>query len=254
MRHFADARDFTKQRSNGLEGEAHSRLEAIEDLRFGFEQSPAAQSSTILFVDNRLRRLGRRVNADEASWVGHQRDEAIGIDSKRALDNDEIERPESGSPAIERPDDHGDARAIVKFTLGRFRCSGVGFQEDNLRAHGGKESRPVAGAARNIEHAIAWNDRRRLEHSRQDDRRQQAAELGATRRQFAIQISERLLFGRNEMLPRHVQERRQHNLIDHPSGAELAVDHVQAPVKHRFGGNVRPLGSDPRCGTDHRPG
>src|ERR1700678_3945858 len=59
MRHFAHASDFTKQRSNGLEGEAHSRLEAIEDLRFGFEQSPAAQSSTILFVDNRLRRLGR---------------------------------------------------------------------------------------------------------------------------------------------------------------------------------------------------
>src|SRR6202522_3728982 len=59
MRHFAHASDFTKQRSNSLEGEAHSRLEAIEDLRFGFEQSPAAQSSTILFVDNRLRRLGR---------------------------------------------------------------------------------------------------------------------------------------------------------------------------------------------------
>src|ERR1700733_13832185 len=61
------------------------------------------------------------------------------------------------------------------------------------------------------------------------------------------------MFWRNEMLPRRLEERRQHSLIDPPSSAELAVDHVHAPVKHRFGGNVRPLGSDPRCGTDHRP-
>jgi hypothetical protein len=59
MRHFADASDFTKQRSNGLEREAHSRPEAIEDLRFGLEQGPTTQSSTIFFVDDRLRRLGR---------------------------------------------------------------------------------------------------------------------------------------------------------------------------------------------------
>src|SRR5271168_2341735 len=59
MRHFAHVSDFTKQRSNGLEGEAHSRREAIEDLRFGFEQSSTAQSSIVFFVDNRLRRLGR---------------------------------------------------------------------------------------------------------------------------------------------------------------------------------------------------
>src|ERR1700733_8433278 len=59
MRHLAHASDLTKQRSNALEGEAHSRREAIEDLRFGFEQSSTAQSSTALFVDNRLRRLGR---------------------------------------------------------------------------------------------------------------------------------------------------------------------------------------------------
>jgi hypothetical protein len=29
---------------------------------------------------------------------------------------------------------------------------------------------------------------------------------------------------------------------------------VQAPVEHRFSGNVRPLGSDPRHGTDRPNG
>jgi len=76
----------------------------------------------------------------------------------------------------------------------------------------------------------------------------------AARRQLAIQIGERLMSGGNEMLPRRLEERRQHTLVDHASRAELAVDHMQAPVKHRFGGNVRPLGSDPRYGTDRRPG
>ena len=61
------------------------------------------------------------------------------------------------------------------------------------------------------------------------------------------------MFGRYEALTWRFEERRQHDFIDHPSSAELAVDHVYAPVKHRFGGNVRPLGSDPRDGTDRRP-
>ena len=62
------------------------------------------------------------------------------------------------------------------------------------------------------------------------------------------------MFWRYEALTRRFEKRSQHDFVDYPSSAELAVDHVQAPVKHRFGGNVRPLGSDPRCGTDHRPG
>jgi hypothetical protein len=61
------------------------------------------------------------------------------------------------------------------------------------------------------------------------------------------------MFWRYEALTRHLEERGQHSLIDHPSSPELAVDHVHAPVKHRFGGNVRPLGSDPRVGRITAP-
>jgi hypothetical protein len=56
------------------------------------------------------------------------------------------------------------------------------------------------------------------------------------------------MFWRYEALTRRFEESSQHDFVDHPSSAELAVDHVYAPVKHRFSGNVRPLGSDPRHG------
>ena len=61
------------------------------------------------------------------------------------------------------------------------------------------------------------------------------------------------MLGRNEPLARHIKERRQHNLVDHSASANLAVDHVQAPVKHCFGGNLRPPGSDPRHGRIAAP-
>ena len=142
----------------------------------------------------------------------------------------------------------------MKFGLGHLGCACVGFKQDDFRAHRGKDRRAIARAARDIERAIAGNDHRRLKHPRKHHRRQQPAELRAARRQFAIKIGERLMFGRNEALARHLKERRQHDLVDDSAGAELAVDHVQAPVEHRFSGNVRPLGSDPRYGTDrHGP-
>ena len=160
--------------------------------------------------------------------------------------------PRAAAPLSSGPDN--DVHAIVKFGLGRLRCARVGFQQDDLRAHRGKNGRAIARAARHIERAVAGDDRHRLEHPRQDHGRQQAADLCATRRQFAIEIRERLMFGRDEALTRHLEERRQHDLVDHSASAQLAVDHVQAPVEHRFSGNVRPLGSDPRYGTDRRPG
>ena len=66
---------------------------------------PTADPSAVFFVNNRLRRLGRRVNADKTSGIGEQGDETVRKDPKRALDDDEIERPKSGGPAIERADD-----------------------------------------------------------------------------------------------------------------------------------------------------
>ena len=161
--------------------------------------------------------------------------------------------PRPAAPLSSGADDHDDVHATVKFGLGRLRRARVGFEQDDLRAHGGKDGRAIAGAARDIERAVAGDDRRRLEHPRQDHGRQQPADLGATRRQFAIEIGERRVRGRYEALARHLEERRQHGLIDHSAGAHLAVDHMQAPVKHRVSGNVRPLGSDPRFGTDRRP-
>ena len=41
MRHLRDAKLPAKSHSNGLEGEAHPRLEAIEEVGFGLEQRPA---------------------------------------------------------------------------------------------------------------------------------------------------------------------------------------------------------------------
>ena len=57
---------------------------------------------------------------------------------------------------------------------------------------------------------------------------------------------------RNEPLARHVEERRQHPLVHHSAGAELGVDHLQAPIKHRLSGNVRPLSLDPRLESPPR--
>ena len=65
-----------------------------------------ADRPAVFLVKNRLRRLGGRVNADETPRIGEQADETVREDAKCALDDDEIERPESGGPAVERAHDH----------------------------------------------------------------------------------------------------------------------------------------------------
>src|SRR3984885_1727263 len=236
-----------------LEGEANTGLEAVQQIGFGLEQGSAANRAAGPFINDRLRRRGGGVNANEATRIGKQVDKTVRKDPECALDHDEVKRPEGGGPVIEHPNNHCNVRAAVKFGLGRFRCACVGFQKNNLRAHCSENRRAIARSARDIERTVAGDDRRRLEQPREAHRREQAAELRPSCRQLAIQIRQRLVLRPDEALTRHVEERGQYGLIDNSVSAQLAVDHVHAPVEHRFKGNVRPLGSDPRYGTDRPP-
>ena len=65
----------------------------------------------------------------------------------------------------------------------------------------------------------------------------------AARGQFTIEIGEQFKFRSDEALAGRCEERRQQGFVDDSAGPQLAVDHVQTPVEHRFSGNVRPLGS-----------
>ena len=58
------------RRARALEGEAHPGLEAIQGVRGGLEQRSPAERRADFLVENRLRRLPGRINADEASRIG----------------------------------------------------------------------------------------------------------------------------------------------------------------------------------------
>ena len=160
--------------------------------------APASNSALRLerpadfLVENRLRRLSGSVNADETSRVGEEREETVRRDRERALDDDEVERPAIGRPPVERTLDHDDIRPALELGPRRRRRAQIRFQHDHLRAHGVEKGRAIAGSAPDIEGAIARNDHRRLQHPRQRQRRQELASRAATRRQFAIEIGERI--------------------------------------------------------------
>ena len=88
--------------ATGLEGEAHPGLKAVQEVGLRLEQRPPADRSAGFLIKDRLRRLGGRVNADETSRIGKQREETVRGDPERALDDDEVERPEIGGPSVER--------------------------------------------------------------------------------------------------------------------------------------------------------
>ena len=89
----------------------------------GLEQRPAAERPAEFLVENRLRRLSGRVNADETSRIGEEREQAVRGHPERALDNDKIEWRAIRRAPFERTLDHDDVRPALEFgSRGRGRA------------------------------------------------------------------------------------------------------------------------------------
>ena len=73
MRHLTLGQSLFPRHSRALEGEAHPGLEAVKEIRVGLEQRPAAERPAEFLVENRLRRLSGRINADEPTRIGEER-------------------------------------------------------------------------------------------------------------------------------------------------------------------------------------
>src|ERR1700727_3638863 len=84
-----------------LEGEANTGLEAVQQIGFGLEQGSAANRAAGPFINDRLRRRGGGVNANEATRIGKQVDKTVRKDPECALDNAGAKRPGGGGTLME---------------------------------------------------------------------------------------------------------------------------------------------------------
>ena len=171
-----------------------------------------------------------------AHWNDHQAafaqlvGQGLGNFLRRTGDNDLVKRRVL-RPALESVADADEDVAVAQASQRPFGSPAQGF-DDLDRIHlldqRAEHRRLIAATGTDLQHAIRWLRVHLLGHVRNDGRR--GHRLAFADRQAHVEIGQRLLVGRHELMPGRGPHRLQHIGILHSLGNDHRVDQLASPL------------------------